>query len=277
MGKEQGEPENFVLDNTRVLASVGDKACSLGCIYCFVNAEGYQNSGRIDTQAGNQELSYEIEQGNVQVLYPAHDIELFLIKDWDKKLMELTSFGIPINVATKSGLGAKHIEQLKTIDEALKEKGALLHMAVSLTRLHDWKNIETRTPSPERRIATAKSLSEAGLAVTIALRPTLPFVPEKEFEELIARTAPYCESYSTGPLYLTPQMKQYMDEKQPGYQTELVKPSWIKGRPFIEAVNTDTTIALVKAIAQRWDRPVFNSSPKAVEHALALRLPMQKS
>jgi len=68
-----------------------------------------------------------------------------------------------------------------------------------------------------------------------------------------------------------------MDGKHSGYQTELVRPSWIKGRPFIEAVNTDTTIALVKGIAKRYDRPVFDSSPQAVEYALALRLPTQKS
>jgi len=273
MSGKEIENGNLVHDGIRVLGSMGDKACPLGCIYCFVNAPGYQGPGKVDTPDGMQELAYNIEGGNIKIIQPVCDMELFLVKNWPEKLMQLTTHGLSIDISTKLALEKNEIEHLKAVDQKLKEQGALLHVAVSLTRLHDWKEIEQFTPSSEQRIVTAQKLSEAGIATSIALRPTLPFVSAGEFEELIQRTAPFVDSYLSGPLYLTPKMKQYMNTKHPDYQVEIFSPKWMKGKPKIEAVNTYNAVAVVKGIAAQYERPLFDSTTQVVEYSILKRRP----
>jgi len=269
-----------VQDGSKVYASMGNKPCNLGCIYCFVNAEGYPGAGRVDTQEGLQQLIFEIEkEENIKIILPSHDVELFLVKNWSEELMKLAEFGLFIVISTKLSLDRgvpprnwERIDQLKRIDARLKSNNnALLQIAVSITRLTDWKEIEQFTSSPEERITTVQRLSEAGLAVNIAIRPTLPFVPREEFEELIARTAPYCESYLTSPLYLTPKMKSYMDKRYPGYEVELFRPAFMQGGTEIETVNTRKTMDMVKEIAAKYNRSCFTRSGPAIEHAISLR------
>lgn len=278
---KEGREESFVQDQTRLFTSMGKNLCPLGCIYCFVNAEGYIRPGRVDTAEAVQELSRIEEDGDIKTIVPAHDVEIFLVEDWAAKLMQLADFGLHIVIATKLSLekgmpptGKQRIDQLKAINTSLMEKGALLHLGVSITRLDEEKTreIEPYPSTPTQRIATVKALSEARLPVNIAIRPTLPFVPKEEFEELIARTAPYCESYLVSPLYLTPAMKVYLDREHPGYRVDLFKPSFMKGG-IVETVNTDKTISMIREIADRpeYNRLVFMTSAPAIKHALALR------
>ena len=265
--------EGFIVDSggKRLARSMGENKCRLGCIYCFVDLPGYQKFDRVDSQEGIESLSYVIEKGNIKVIQPACDVEIFLVRNWEEVLWDLADFGLPISFATKFALSQRSLEQLKFIDDKLKEKGAFLNIAVSLVRLNNWREIEKFTPSPERRVQTARRLWEAGISVTIALRPTLPFVPLEEFEEIIQKTVPFCDNFITGPLYLTSTMKEYMDEKYPGYKVELVNPSWMKGRPEIEAVNTDGIIAWIREICARYSKPCFDHNIEAVEYSASLR------
>lgn len=261
-------------EGSRIFGSMGDKPCPLGCIYCFVNSEGYEKTGRVDTEEAKRELTYEIEESEgVKTLLPAHDVELFLVPDWFPQLMELADYGLDIIIATKSSLTQRQVDQLVTVDNKLREKGALLQMAVTITRLDAEKarEIELFTPDPERRIATAKKLYEAGLATNIAIRPTLPFVPKGEYADLIKRTYEFSDSYLTSPLYLTPEMTTYMDRNYPGYQVEVFRPSFMRGQPPIRTVNTDRTSAMIAEIAAEYGKPCFNSATPSIQRAHALR------
>lgn len=274
MANVEGQGNNLFREGDRVFATMDEKPCPLGCLYCFVEAPGYKPVGNVGNQEGVSTLKYEVEETDgVRILLPAHDIELFRVKDWYPKLLALTDLGLDTIVATKSSLKDKQVAQLVEVDKKLAEKGALLQIGVSIPRLdaESTRAIELYTQPPEKRIATAQRLYEAGIATNIAIRPTLPFVPDEEYEELIQRTAPFCDSYLTSPLYLTPKMTAYMDEHHPGYAVEIFSPSFMQGTPEIRTVNTDATSAKIAQMAARHSKPCFDSATPSIQLAHAQR------
>ena len=181
-------------EGNRVFATMDEEPCTLGCLYCFVETPGYKAVGNVGNQEGLSTLKYKVEETDgVRILLPAHDIELFRVKDWYAKLLALADLGLDTIVATKSSLKDKQITQLVEIDKKLAEKGALLQIGVSIPRLDadETRAIELYTQPPAKRIATAQRLFEAGIATNIAIRPTLPLYQMKNMKNLSKERPPF--------------------------------------------------------------------------------------
>ena len=72
----------------RIFASVTNKKCPYGCIYCFVNSTQYKRGIDIKNKKKFSEL---IER--CSIIQPACDSELLLEKNWFELLVELAQYG----------------------------------------------------------------------------------------------------------------------------------------------------------------------------------------
>lgn len=267
-------------EREKVYSTMGP-ACPLGCIYCFVDVPGYRNPSSLNPLHSQELLKFRdtIGDGAPNGILPTHDVEIFLIKGWADKLLRLATLGKHMLFSTKLPLdrgaaprGDKRIAVLQEVDGLLKEGGTMLHPSVSIPR---WDRTETikiepSLSSPQERADTAQMLFRAGLATSVSIRPTLPFVSEEEYAALIDTTAAYCDYYLTSPLYLTPAMKEYMEQEHPGYNAAEVEVGFMGGLA-VEAVNTSEAAALITTLAAKRRTPVFDRSEFGISHSMRLR------
>ncbi len=249
-------------ENSRLLASMGDAKCPLGCIYCFVDNDEYKYLEKIDKDNNFEIL--KLEASNVEVIQPACDIEIFLVPQVLEKLSELAKLGKSISFATKFKITEETAIKLSSLNQQLSIKGAILQIAVSFSRLENWKEIELYAPSPNERLKTLKLLYENEIPTTVAIRPLLPFIPEKELIELIDITQQYCYGYISGPVYTTPALKAYMKQKKIEANIELNKVSWMKDNPQVETICSKHLEQVLEARAKQHNKFVFEDNISAV-------------
>lgn len=92
----------------------------------------------------------------------------------------------PAFITTKSALVLRDLERL----EALAAEG-LIAVRVSITTLDRdlARRLEPRAASPARRLATIRSLAEAGVPVGILASPIIPGLTDNDLERILARAA----------------------------------------------------------------------------------------
>ncbi len=139
-------------------------------------------------------------------------------------------------------------------------QGAILQIAVSILVLNNWREIEKNTPSPYERIETLKHLHEAGIHTSVAFRPILPFITPEEIEEIVELTHRYTYAYLTGPVYLTPALINYINNKGYKYTRDKKQVSWIPGNPSMDVVQSLHLEKLLTDYAQYYQVPVFKSN-----------------
>lgn len=88
----------------------------------------------------------------------------------------------PVAIVTKSGLITRDIDILGP----MADKG-LVKVAISLTTLDNRlsRSLEPRAAAPAKRLATMKSLSEAGIPVAVLTAPIIPAINDMEIERLL--------------------------------------------------------------------------------------------
>jgi DNA repair photolyase len=247
---------------SRLLASMGNSKCPLGCIYCFVDSAEYKGLEKIDKDHNFEIL--KIAATSVDIIQPACDIEIFLVPQVLEKLSELAELGKTISFATKFRLTKKTAIKLSSLNKQLSKQGAILQIAVSFSRLENWKEIELYAPSPAERLKTLKLLYENHIPTTVAIRPLLPFVPENELEELIDYTQQYCYGYISGPVYLTPALKTYMQQRKFEANIEVETVSWMKDNPNVETIRSKRLEQVLETRAKLYNKFVFADNLSAV-------------
>lgn len=101
-----------------------------------------------------------------------------------RRILEvLAAFGHPAAIVTKSALVTRDMDILA----AMASRG-LVKVAISVTTLKSElaRTMEPRASSPEKRIAAIKTLSEAGIPVTVMAAPIIPAVNDSEIEAVLA-------------------------------------------------------------------------------------------
>lgn len=90
----------------------------------------------------------------------------------------------PVGIVTKSALVQRDIDILGP----MAEKG-LVKVALSVTTLDPVlaRRMEPRAATPERRLATIKALSDAGIPTTVMVAPIIPGLNDAEIETILTR------------------------------------------------------------------------------------------
>lgn len=174
------------------------RGCEHGCIYCFARpthsylglSPGLDFESRLFAKVNAAELlrrelakpGYVPEHIAIGVntdAYQPCERELGLTRQVLEVLKECRH---PYGLITKSSLIERDIELIAP----MAEKGQAC-AAITLTTLDPQiaRTLEPRAAAPARRLRTIRTLTEAGIPVSVSVAPIIPFVTEPEIERIL--------------------------------------------------------------------------------------------
>jgi DNA repair photolyase len=174
------------------------RGCEHGCIYCFARpthsylglSPGLDFESKLYAKTNAPGLlrselckpGYAVEPIALGVntdAYQPIERELRLTR---RILEVLRECHHPVGLITKSSLIERDLDLLAPMAEK-----RLAAASVTLTTLDPRiaRTLEPRAASPERRLRTIRTLTEAGIPVGVSIAPIIPFVTEPEIEKVI--------------------------------------------------------------------------------------------
>ena len=178
------------------------RGCEHGCIYCFARpthaylglSPGLDFETRLIAKPGAPGLlARELAaRGYVpQTLAIGTNTDPYQPIERDRRIMRgllevLAEHGHPVAITTKGTLIERDLDLLAP----LAERG-LVNVGLSVTTLDPGvsRAMEPRVPSPARRLATIRRLSQAGVPVRIQVSPVVPALTDHELESILAAGA----------------------------------------------------------------------------------------
>ncbi|MEP9354254.1 PA0069 family radical SAM protein [Xanthobacter sp. KR7-65] len=174
------------------------RGCEHGCIYCFARpTHAYHGlSAGLDFETKlfvkpdapellARELAHPSYQPRVIAMGTNTDPYQPIERRYQvtRRILEvLADFGHPVGIVTKSALVARDIDILGPM-----AKRGLAKVAISITTLdpHLARTMEPRAASPHRRLATIRSLADAGIPTAVLTAPLIPALNDMEIERIL--------------------------------------------------------------------------------------------
>ena len=174
------------------------RGCEHGCIYCFARpthsylglSPGLDFESRLFAKVNAAELlrrelahpSYKPEHIAIGVntdAYQPCEREYRLTR---QVLEVLSECGHPVGMITKSSLIERDIDLLAPM--AARGQACA---AITITTLDSdiSRTLEPRAAAPARRLRTIRTLTDAGIPVSVSVAPIIPFVTEPEIERIL--------------------------------------------------------------------------------------------
>ena len=178
------------------------RGCEHGCIYCYARpSHAYQGlSPGLDFESRlfvkpdapellARELSDPSYRPRMIAMGTNTDPYQPIEKKWQvtRRILEvLCDAGHPVGIVTKSALVLRDIDILSEM-----AKKNLAKVAVSITTLDPKlaRAMEPRAASPQRRLATLRTLSNAGIPTAVMAAPIIPAINDSEIERVLDAAA----------------------------------------------------------------------------------------
>jgi len=204
-------PTELTFDSSRSLISCNDspdvpfaqsanpyRGCEHGCIYCYARPShaylGYSPGLDFETRLVAKPAAAELLRRELaRPGYRCQPLALCGNTDgWQpierplrltRALLEvLAECRHPVGIVSKAALIERDLDLLTGL-----ARDGLVHVAISLTTLDATlaRRLEPRAASPQRRLATIRRLSEAGVPVGVMIAPILPGLTDHELESLL--------------------------------------------------------------------------------------------
>ena len=178
------------------------RGCEHGCIYCFARpthayhdlSPGLDFESRLFAKPSaaallRSELAKPGYQARPMALGTNTDPYQPIEAEWrvTRAVLEvLHECDHPVTITTKSDRVARDLDLLAP----MAAKGlAVVCLSVTSLDARVAMTVEPRAPSPERRLAAVKRLTQAGVPVWVSIAPVIPAVTDHELEHLIERAA----------------------------------------------------------------------------------------
>lgn len=167
--------------------------CSYGCAYCYIYDMGFTMKPQPYPLTGKQ-LVYALLVNPYFVPGPRGTLLAFgsvtepFMPETAVRALEYLKWtrdvlGNPQQLSTKTALKGKLLEEfLEIVDPRID-------VLVTITTIKHWRRLEPGASPPEERFEFMRRLAEAGIGVTLFLRPIIPGVTDVEAEEIIRRSA----------------------------------------------------------------------------------------
>jgi DNA repair photolyase len=174
------------------------RGCEHGCVYCFARpthaymglSPGLDFESRLFAKTNaaqllEQELSASDYQPRTMALGTNTDPYQPIEKERriTRSVLEVLSrFNHPVGIVTKSGLVTRDIDIL-----APMAARGLAKVAISVTTLDRdlARKLEPRAPTPDKRLEAIRTLSAAGIPVTVLVAPVIPAINDSEIERIL--------------------------------------------------------------------------------------------
>ncbi len=178
------------------------RGCEHGCIYCFARpshafhdlSPGLDFESRLFAKPDaaallREELRKPGYEARPMALGTNTDPYQPIERDWriTRTVLEvLAETGHPVTITTKSDRVVRDLDLL-----APMAARGLAAVCVSITSLDPTiaATLEPRAPTPERRLAAVRRLSEAGVPTYVSVAPVIPAITDHELEHLVERAA----------------------------------------------------------------------------------------
>ena len=178
------------------------RGCEHGCIYCYARpTHAYQGlSPGLDFESRLfvkpdapellvRELSDPSYRPRTIAMGTNTDPYQPIEKKWQvtRRILEvLRDAGHPVGIVTKSALVTRDIDILSEM-----AKRNLAKVAVSITTLDHKlaRAMEPRAATPQRRLATLRALSNAGIPTAVMVAPIIPAINDAEIERILDAAA----------------------------------------------------------------------------------------
>jgi DNA repair photolyase len=178
------------------------RGCEHGCIYCYARpTHAYQGlSPGLDFESRlfvkpdapellARELSDPSYRPRTIAMGTNTDPYQPIEKKWQvtRRILEvLRDAGHPVGIVTKSALVTRDIDILSEM-----AKRNLAKVAVSITTLDHKlaRAMEPRAATPQRRLATLRALSNAGIPTAVMVAPIIPAINDAEIERILDAAA----------------------------------------------------------------------------------------
>ncbi len=216
------------------------RGCEHGCIYCFARpshawlglSPGLDFETKLVARPDAAEvLDQELRARRYRVAPIAigTNTDPYQPIERDRRIMRdclkvLLAFRHPVMIATKGSLIERDID-------VLSEMAAqnLVRVGITITTLDADLNrrMEPRVPSPVRRLATIRRLSEAGIPVRVMLSPIVPGLTDSEIEPILTAARDAGATAATWamlrlPLEVAPLWEAWMDAHYPDRKSRVM-------------------------------------------------------
>lgn len=178
------------------------RGCEHGCVYCFARpthaylglSPGLDFESRIFAKVNAPELlrqelakpSYVAETITVGINTDAYQPCERDLQITRRVLQVLDECRHPVALITKSSLIERDIDILAAM-AARRQVIAAVTIATLDPVLA--RKLEPRAATPSRRLRVIRTLSEAGIPVSVSIAPLIPFINEPELERIVAAAA----------------------------------------------------------------------------------------
>lgn len=133
-------------------------------------------------------------------------------------LQVLSDWNHPVSIVTKGALVERDIDILSDL-----ARRKLIHVGISVTTLDAklCRSLEPRAPTPQRRIAAIRALSDAGIPVRVMVAPLIPVLTEPELEAILKAAAEAGASTASWillrlPLEVAPLFRDWLEREEQG-------------------------------------------------------------
>ncbi|HEX9430857.1 MAG TPA: radical SAM protein [Candidatus Bathyarchaeia archaeon] len=230
----------------RALLTVDGRSCPFGCSYCFADFSQYEPPTALATVESRPDLLR-----NIDIIYPACDVDLFARPDALLILERVAALKRSISISTKAALNYDTVQALALLAGRMHTSGLTLKIGVSFSTKHRVREIEPRTPSYETRLKALAGLAQQGIARAAVLRPLLVDIPDWEYEEILDDIASYTRYVLIGAEWLDATetlQRKYGDAAVPiGVSMKPV--NWAKDKPLWPVRESPDRVSNIREFA----------------------------
>lgn len=220
-------------------------SCKSNCAYCFQKQLSYPKFEEFNVD--------KIDENNV-VIYPNCDGDFFdsnFVTLLDK-LNLLKKYSV-ISISTKNDISSVQMKKISLLNTKMTaENLGILKLSVSYSTKSQIKHFEENTLPYDDRIKLSKRIINNGFKYATIIKPILPFIPLKEYYEIINDTIDISPSFIIGDLYVNLKTNFYQKYIHGKYKTYEKSISWLPNNVVWHAVeSTELKNAICEYIVNR--------------------------
>lgn len=191
----------FAVEKNRVLVPVGEP-CPFNCRYCYTRG-GEVGLWPVSAEEILARFRQFAQGAAFDTIQFGYDGDPFARPERGLAMLgQLAMMRKHVNFSTKALLEGAVLDALDDIRSQMEAMGTTLSALISLSCWDSAPLVEPHTPLPHERIQTLANLKRIGVPAFIAVRPVLPHIADREYEQIAEEgNRAGCEGFILGPLY----------------------------------------------------------------------------